>query len=76
LITLLVNLLVGSLAARYCLFHWLPTLHASVPAITPLDPATSIFSLQMILLGIIGGELFIPGAIITWLLISLGVVAL
>lgn len=75
LVILLVNLLIGSFCARYCLFHWLPPLHHQFPeTFSLLDPATSVWSLKMMLLGLIGGELFIPGAFITWLLIGLSIV--
>jgi hypothetical protein len=74
---LLVNLLFGSICARYCLFHWLPVLHNAYPTyIGTLDPNTSVWSLKIMVLGIVGGELFIPGAIITWLLIGLHIVTL
>ena len=68
-----VALLLGSTAAKYCLLHWIPALHASFPALTPLDPNVSVWSLKMMLIGVFGSELFIPGAIITWLLIGLGI---
>jgi hypothetical protein len=72
---LLVNLLVGSTAARYCLFHWLPPLaHAYPQTFSVLDPNTSVWTLKLMLLGLFGGELFIPGAIITWLLIGLSII--
>jgi hypothetical protein len=71
---LIVNLLIGSFCARYCLWHWLPILHAKYPqTIGLLDPNTSVWSLKMMVLGLFGGELFIPGAIITWLLIGLSI---
>lgn len=76
LVMLLVNLLIGSVCAKYCLMHWLPGLHASYPqTFSVMDPATSVWSLKMMLLGVFGSELFIPGAIITWLLIGLGIMA-
>jgi len=74
LVMLLVNLLIGSVCAKYCLMHWLPGLHASYPqTFGLLDPNTSVWSLKLMFLGLIGGELFIPGAIITWLLIGLSI---
>jgi hypothetical protein len=75
LIIILVNLLIGSTAAKYCLLNWLPPLHTAFPqTFSLLDPNTSVWSLKLMLLGVLGGELFIPGAIITWLLIGLGIV--
>jgi len=71
-----VALLIGSTAAKYCLIHWLPGLHNAFPqTFSVMDPATSVWSLKMMLLGVFGSELFIPGAIITWLLIGLGIMA-
>lgn len=70
---LAVNLLIGGLACRYCLMHWLPGLHHAFPATFNLpDPNMSLWP-GPVLLGLIGGELFIPGAIITWLLIGMGI---
>ena len=70
---ILVNLLFGSACAKYFLIKWLPTIHAYFPAFNTLDPHTSVWSIKMMILGLIGGELFIPGAIITWLLTGLGI---
>ena len=75
IITLIVNLLLGSFAVKYCLMHWLPALHNTYPTTFGLlDPNTSIFSLKLIVLGLLGGELFIPGAIVTWLLVALSII--
>jgi len=75
LAVLVFNLLLGSTAAKYCLLHWLPAISKSVPNIHPLDPNISVWSPLLILLGLFGAEIFVPGAIITWLLIALGIVS-
>src|ERR1044071_10286004 len=65
---IVVNLLIGSSAAKYCLIHWLPAIHASYPAIGLLNPATSIWSIKLMMLGLIGGEVLIPVAFVRWVL--------
>lgn len=73
---LIFNLILGGIACRYCLMHWLPGLHNMFPTAFNMPPAHMNLWPGPILLGLIGGELFIPGAIITWLLISMGIVSL
>jgi hypothetical protein len=75
IVIIVVALLFGSTCAKYCLVHWLPGIHHLIPAIGLLDPNTSVWSFKLMVLGFFGSELFIPGAIITWLLIGLGIVA-
>lgn len=76
LVMLAINLLIGGICCRYCLMHWLPVLHAQFPQTFNMPPAQMDLWPLPCLLGLIGGELFIPGAIITWLLIAMGIVSL
>ena len=74
LLLVVFNLLLGGIACRYCLLHWLPILHASYPMTFNMpDPNMSLWP-GPIILGLFGAELFVPGAIITWILIAMNIV--